>query len=263
MPITSLYTHKRDRETLARMAVMPFGFDAHTHYQYTLDAVAPLGTNGITWDGANLWVCTDGNIPRGLSPRLVQLDPSRTGFANAPTQVVVTNLPAGYHLRDIAWHGAGFYGIVDADGLAYWLVDLDPTGSVNRVISTALLSSAQGIAWDGSSIYVTIAFTVVAFLQEWDPQTGLAMKVTSIQVGPSPPGTLGPGLLWDGAYFHTKVKGVPILGQIEYQVNWPDPGGGVLQRVHVGGGSGSPSLAAEKLTLAWDGAFMWSIAEII
>ena len=261
MPLTSLYTHKRDRESLNRMPVMPFGVNAHTQYQYTLDAVASLGTNGITWDGANLWACTDGDTARGLSPRLVQLDPSLSGFANAPTQIVVTNLPAGYHLRDIAWHGAGFYGIVDTDGGAYWLVDLDPTGSINRVLSTVLLSSAQGIAWDGASIYVTLAFTTVAFLQEWDPQTGLAMKITLLQLGPTAPGTLGPGLLWDGAYFHTKVIGTPLTGRIEYQVNWPDPGGGVLQAVHLH--AAAPAFTTEKLTLAWDGAFMWSIAEII
>ena len=261
MPQTQLYLHKRDRESLNRKSMLS-GAKAHAHYQLVLDSVARLGSNGITWDGKNLWVCTDGNIARGLSPRLVQICPGRTGFANQPTRVLVTNLPAGSHLRDIVWHGAGFYGIVDNDGSSYWLVDLDPTGSVNRILSTALLSSAQGIAWDGAFIYVTLAFTTIAFLQEWDPQTGLAMKITTLQLGPSPPGTLGPGLLWDGAYFHTKVKGVPILGQIEYQVNWPDLGGGVLQVVHVGGGSGFPSLMAEKLTLAWDGAFMWSIAEI-
>ena len=262
MPTTTLYVHKRDRDTLLRMPMVAAGFPLHSQFTYTLDAVAALHSRGITWDGANLWVCSDGDVARGRPPFLIQLDPSLTGTGHVPTQTFQTSLPVGAILRDIAWHGAGFYGTAEVGG-SYWLVDIDPTGRVSRVLSTALLSSANGIAWDGAFIYVTLAFTTVAFLQEWDPIAGVAMKSTTLQLGATAPGTTGPGILWDGAYFHTKVRGSIFTGRLDYQVNWPDPGGAVLQAVRTDtSGLASPSQAAEQLTLAWDGAFMWTIAEV-
>lgn len=263
MPLTNLFLHKIDRDTLQRMPVLP-PFVTHTLYTYTIDAVAILRTLGITWDGASLWVCTEGNAARGVSPRLIQLDPSIVSTTASPTQIIATNLPAGFHLRDIAWHGAGFYGIVDTGGFTpeYWLVDLDPTGTVNRILSTALLAGSQGIAWDGSSIYISVGFTVLALIQEWDPQAAVAMRVTVVQLGPTAPGALGPGLAWDGAYFHTKVRGSVPLVQIEYQVNWPDPAGSVHQAVRSVIQTAYPTVQTEKLTLTWDGAFIWTFASL-
>lgn len=261
MPTTTLYVHKRDRDTLLRMPMVAAGLPLHSQFTYTLDAVAPLHSNGVTWDGANLWVCSDGDAARGRSPFLIQLDPSLTGTGHVPTQTFQTGLPVGAILRDIVWHGAGFYGVAKV-GASYWLVDLDTTGRLNRTLATNLLAFAHGITWDGAFIYVTVGLGASAFLQEWDPIAGVAMKVTTIQLGGTAPGLLGPGVLWDGAYFHTKVRGSIFTGKIDYQVNWPDPGGAVLQAVRTDtSGVASPSQAAEQLTLAWDGAFMWTIAE--
>lgn len=258
MAQTNVYIHKRDGVSLGRMQ-RTAASQSWSMYTFQLRAgVSTTAALGITWDGRHLWVCTEGEAASATRPGLLQLDPYRSGAGLSPQKMIqCPGLPTNYDIRDIVWNGRGFYAIVIGSGGVYWLVELSVDGELLRTINTGLQSTSRGIAWGGgSTIYVTWYFFGSAVIAEYDLISGNLMR-NYFMFLPNGPSSLGPGIVHNGTYLATKVVRTPIdFSLVDLAMSFPAGG---VQAMYTDT-SANPGAGTEQQTLAWDGAFYWTIA---
>ena len=260
---TTLYLHKRDPVSKQRIPTLPFGLNARVQYIYQIRVGVSTTPNwGITWDGAKLWVSTAGEIASGTAPRLVAIDPTEDGFSNVPQYFITTDLQTDNTIKDIVWNGNGFYATVEKGGFfpTYRLVELDPSGIRVRTLHSSLLPTEAGIAWDGAFIYTSHSTAGLGIrIRVYDPVTGNRMAEYTTISGSS--SGQGGGLVWDGAFLHSKSTVIP--GTLDYIVYDIQPQGSSLTPVSVRSAADAfPATSNERGTLAWDGAFIWSLAQV-
>lgn len=274
MAQTRLDVHKRDAATMVRYnSHLVFGFfPVRVSYTYHLGG-RTHEPNGIGWDGAYLWVCTDGNSGGGAAPQLIRLDPEKapaTGATIAQSIACGGLTGSADNLLDICWKGipdgepgAGWYGILEKTGPgARYLVDISAGGKVVRNLNTALRATARGVTYDGNLIWVS-GHNFLSVFDAYDPQSGNQVVVSKFAPTINSTANDGAGIAWDGRAIHhmKKPDGVGTFFE-DYGVH-DNQYGPVAQLVRNENGT-TPFPGADELqdSLTYDGANLWYIAHV-
>lgn len=251
MAVTTVTVYKRDPATLPNN----YAWLKHQRFQFTYEFRAGVSQNpckGITFDGAHLWFCTDGDGAAAQAPRILKVDPS-DGSLQAQIRVGIGNANT---LLDIAFNGRDFYALAVIGG-TYTLIQVSRTGQWRRTIASGLGSTNRAIAFDGTHIHTAETPFFTATHRIWDPNDGSNPKSRAVATGVV--GNTGPGLVHLGHEGGVMVKGDPTLyaGTILYQF-WDfsrEPGG------FVNGVGGSANIGNEEAPIAFDGAFVWEFTQ--
>ena len=267
MPATNIYLHKYDRDTFLRQNVGPFGLPIHSWWTFEVrPGVSTSAAKGIAWDGSCVWVSTTSHNASGTPSGLLRLDPSRTaGIGHPPTATVLTSIPLGDDLVDICWNGKGFFGIVYDSSIPYrYLIEIDTAGKVLRTLVNPLPLTARSLAYTDRGIYVSHMIGANVYVNLYDADTGSLINVGNrifISKSALTPPVTATGLTWDGKDLISKMvddeTAIASLTDIELVDVQPWRFLFVNSNYIRVGGAG---FAFERASLAWDGAYIWSLS---
>lgn len=181
---------------------------------------------GLTWDGANLWVSDI------FTQTLYQLDPSNGA--------VLHTIPSpGNYVEGLAWDGAYLWAMDNGGGPseATWMYKLDPTNGQVLHFFVPTRNWPHGITFDGTYLWTNDFSTHL--IDQIDPQNGQVLATI-----PSP-GQASIGLTWDGSHLWSDDFNDNKLYRL-------DPSDGtIVQEI--------PSPATNPRDMAWDGQYLWVV----
>jgi len=260
------YLHKRDGVSLIRMPRVSGG-QAYATYIHQLAFFGDDDALGITWDGdpatgqggRNLWLSTE-SWPAASRPALLQIPiEGCNGTGLSPTRVIqCSTLSQGMSIKDIAWHGSGFFAIIGNTGGALWLVSIGVDGKNLVQLNTSLPLSPRAICFDGKIIYLTAQYGGIIDVLLLFDTTGTQINAYLV-ASPTGPGNQPLGVAWNGCHLAFKSVRTPIDFFLADVASMPKYRS--VQPVLVEStATPSPTIDYEQSPVAWDGAFYWSLS---